>query len=93
MKINRVGDSFTALEKSQMGVIDKLQDKIGLLEFDKSKNNTMIRELKYILNNKKRSINEIMKEIDEIQKTKDYQRLRYIKNVLGIIARQGVDDE
>ena len=94
MKVSaRIGDSFTRLEKSQMEAIKRLQEKIELLEFDKSKDNTTIRELKYLLNNKKRSINEVIKEIEQIQKEGNYIRLNYIRKVLGIIARQGVDDE
>lgn len=89
----RVGDSFTDLEKSQMETINKLQEKIELLEFDKSKDKAIIRELKYILNNKKKSINEVIKDIEDIQKKKDYIKLNFTKKVLGIIARQGVDDE
>ena len=93
MKVNRVSNSFSVLEKSQMESIKKLQDKIHLLEFDASKDKATIKELKYILNNKKNSINTVVKEIEQIQKQGDYSKLSYIKNVLGIIARQGVDDE
>ena len=93
MKVKRVGDSFTQLEKSQMESIKKLQDKINLLEFDKSKDKAIIRDLKYILSNKKNSINEVIKEIEQIQKKGNYIRLNYIIKVLGIIARQGVEDE
>lgn len=93
MKVKRVGDSFTPLEKSQMEIINKLQEKIRLMEFDKGKDNTEIRELKDILHNKKNSINEVIKEINQIQRNGDYSRLSYIKNFLEIIARQGVDDE
>lgn len=39
MKFNRVSDSLTPLEKSQMESINKLQEKIRLMEFDKSKDN------------------------------------------------------
>lgn len=92
MKFNRVSDSLTPLEKSQMESINKLQEKIRLMEFDKSKDNAEIRELKDILHNKKNSINEVIKEINQIQKKGDYSRLNYIKNVLGIIARQGVEN-
>ena len=94
MKVSdRIGDSFTRLEKSQMESIKRLQEKIELLEFDKSKDKATIRELKCLLNNLKRSINEITKEIEQIQKEGNYIRLNYIRKVLGIIARQGVEDE
>lgn len=93
MKVDRVGDSFSKLEKSQMGTINKLQDKIKLMEFDKAQDHSTIRELKSILLNKKHSINEVIKEIEKIQKNREYSRLGYIKRVLGIIARQGIEDE
>ena len=93
MKVNRVRDSFTQLEKSQMESINKLQEKVRLMKFDKSKDTARIRDLKYTLQNKKNSITEIIKEIEQIQKEGNYIKLNYIKNVLGIIARQGVDDE
>lgn len=90
MKIDRVSDSLTPLEKSQMEKIDELQDKIRLMEFDKSQDNAIIRDLRYILINKKKSINEVIKEIEQIQKHGNYSKLNHIRNVLGIIARQGV---
>ena len=53
MKINRMGDNFTELEKKQMLRIDELQEKIKLYEFDKSANNALIRDLKQVLRRKK----------------------------------------
>ena len=93
MKSKNERDILTDLEKNQMKRIDELQDKIRLMEFDKSQDNATIRDLKYILRNKKKSINEVITEIEKIQKEGNYIKLNYIKNVLGIIARQGVDDE
>lgn len=93
MKVYRVGDGFSKLEKSQMETINKLQDKIKLMEFDKVQDHSTIRELKSIVLNKKHSINEVVKEIEKIQKNKQYSQLGYIKRILRIIARQGIEDE
>lgn len=93
MKSKNERDILTDLEKNQMKRIDELQDKIRLMEFDKSQDNATIRDLKYILRNKKKSINEVITEIEQIQRKGDYSKLNHIRNVLGIIARQGVDDE
>lgn len=93
MKIDRLGDKFTSLEKSQMLTIEKLQEKIRILEFDKNKDKEIIRDLKYRISRNKNSINEMIKEIQQIQKKENYIRLNYIITVLGILARQGVNDE
>lgn len=93
MKINRMGDNFTELEKKQMIKIDELQEKIKLYEFDKSANNALIRDLKQVLRSKKNSIKEVINEIDKIQREKDYKKLTNIKKWLEIIHRQGETDE
>ena len=93
MRVSNERDTFTDLEKNQMKKIDELQEKIRLIEFDKSKDREIIRDLKYTLRSKKNSINEVIKEIEQIQRKNDYTRLNHIRNVLGIIARQGVNNE
>lgn len=93
MKINRMGDNFTELEKKQMLRIDELQEKIKMYEFDKSADNAVIRDLKTILKNKKNSIKEVIKKINEIQKEEDCEKLNDIKKWLEIIQRQGETDE
>jgi CRISPR/Cas system-associated protein Csx1 len=93
MKINRMGDNFTELEKKQMLRIDELQEKIKMYEFDKSADNAVIRDLKTILKNKKNSIKEVIKKINEIQKEEDYEKLNDIKKWLEIIQRQGETNE
>ena len=71
MKSKNERDILTDLEKNQMKRIDELQDKIRLMEFDKSQDNATIRDLKYILRNKKKSINEVITEIEQIQRKGD----------------------
>ena len=93
MKVVKIKDSFTELEKKQMVTINKLQEEIKLLEFDKAQNHATIRDLKTLLYSKQRSIKEIINEIEKIEKNQDYSRLLYIKKVLGIIERQGINNE
>ena len=93
MKVDRVGDNFTRLEKSQMETINKLQDKIKLLEFDKAQDHATIRDLKALLISKQHSIREVIKEIEKIIKYKNYEKLFQIKKYLVIIERQGMDNE
>lgn len=93
MKVDRVGDNFTRLEKSQMATINKLQDKIKLLEFDKAQDHATIRDLKALLISKQHSIREVIKEIEKIIKYKNYEKIFQIKKVLVIIERQGMDNE
>lgn len=93
MKINKIRDNFTPLEIKQREVIDELQEKIKLLEFDKSKNLGIIRDLKMSINNKKNSIYEVIKELEKIQSEANYSRLKYIIKILKIITKDGDEDE
>lgn len=87
MKVNRLGDKFTCLEKSQMLKIDELQEKIKLLEFDRSKDRAIIYELKSTILRNKKSINEVIKEIKEIQRQQNYSKLNYITKILEMASR------
>ena len=93
MLVNRKGDNLTKLEKSQMETINKLQDKIKLYQFDKSSDNAVIRDLKKTIESKKRSIKEVINEIDKIIIEQDYSKLVNIKKWLQIIERQGETNE
>ena len=93
MKVNKMRDNFTPLEIKQREVIDELQEKIKLLEFDKSKNLGIIRDLKMSISNKKNSIYEVIKELEKIQSEANYSRLKYIIRILKIITRDGDEDE
>ena len=63
MKINRLGDNFTNLEKIQMLKIDELQEKIKLLEFDISKDREIISILKRKIDVRNRAITNAIKNI------------------------------
>ena len=51
-----------------METIDKLQDKINLLKFDKTNDNIKIHELKAILKRKNKIIEYAVQELDMIEK-------------------------
>ena len=82
MKVDRLGESFTKLEMNQMLVIDKLQDKINLLEFDISKNLAEISVLKQKIKKRNESIEKIITELELIHKEKNYKNLWYVINCL-----------
>lgn len=63
MKINRLSDKFTTLEKSQMLKIDELQEKIRLIEFDISKDREIISILKRKIDVRNRAITNAIKNI------------------------------
>ena len=92
MKVNRLGEHFSTLEKSQMQEIDRLQEKIKLYEFDRSKDNQKIRELQETLSRKTKSINSVIQELELMRKESNYSRLLTMINVLKIISREGYDE-
>ena len=92
MKVNRLGEHFSTLEKSQMQEIDRLQEKIKLYEFDRSKDNQKIRELQDTLLRKRKSINSVIQELELMRKESNYSRLLTMINVLKIISREGYDE-
>lgn len=89
----RIKSNFSDLEKIQMNKISELQEQIKLLQFDKSQDAAIIRDLKSLLVSKKKNIIEIIKELNAIEKNSDYERLDHIKSVLGIIAAKGMPHE
>lgn len=89
----RLDDNLTKLEKTQMDTINKLQEKIRLLEFDNAQNNNLIREYKRILLYKKFTINEVIKKLNNMKKENDYSNLNYIISSLDLISRKGIDND
>ena len=89
----RIDDNLTKLEKTQMDTINKLQEKIRLLEFDNAQNNNLIREYKRILLYKKFTINEVIKKLNNMKKENDYSNLNYIISSLDLISKKGIDNE
>ena len=89
----RIDDNLTKLEKIQMDTINKLQEKIRLLEFDIAQNNNIIREYKRILLYKKFTINEVIKKLNNMKKENDYSNLNYIISSLDLISKKGIDNE
>ena len=89
----RIDDNLTKLEKIQMDTINKLQEKIRLLEFDIAQNNNIIREYKRILLYKKFTINEVIKKLKNMKKENNYSNLNYIISSLDLISKKGIDNE
>lgn len=89
----RIDDNLTKLEKTQMDTINKLQEKIRLLEFDNAQNNNLIREYKRILLYKKFTINEVIKKLNNMKKENDYSNLNYIISSLDLISKKGIDND
>ena len=89
----RLDDNLTKLEKTQMDTINKLQEKIRLLEFDNAQNNNLIREYKRILLYKKFTINEVIKKLNNMKKENDYSNLNYIISSLDLISKKGIDND
>lgn len=92
MKINRLGEHFSSLEQSQMKTIDELQEKIKLMEFDKSKDRQKIKELQETLSRKRESLYSVIQELELMKKENKYYRLQTIINVLKTISREGYDE-
>lgn len=89
----RIEDNLTKLEKTQMDTINKLQEKIRLLEFDNAQNNNLIREYKRILLYKKFTINEVIKKLNNMKRENDYSNLNYIISSLDLISKKGIDND
>lgn len=92
MKVNRIGEGFSSLEKSQMKEIDRLQEQIRLFEFDRTKDRQKIRELQETLFRKRESIYNVIQELELMKKEKNYTRLLLMINSLKTIAREGYDE-
>lgn len=92
MKINRLGYNFSPLEKSQMKTIDTLQEKIRLIEFDKSQINIEVRTLKEMLKRRKGNLILVIQELELIKKECKYEKLSEVIHTLKLINRD-IDDD
>lgn len=92
MKIERIREHFTDLEKSQMETIKKLQEKIKLLEFDKSKNNSLIFKLKRDRRNRYSCLKTVIRELELMKKEDNYKRIDYAIKLLNLTTREIEDD-
>lgn len=76
-------DNLSELERKQMEVISKLQDKIKLKEFDISKNHVQIDRLKRSLSDKKKVIKIIIKELETMRKENNYNKISSVLVMLN----------
>jgi hypothetical protein len=77
------------LLKGQIKVIDNLQEKIKLLQFDISRNLETIQILKGKLERKDKAIAKVKEELEEIKKTNNYSNI----NMLIKYIRVAEDEE
>lgn len=92
MKIYRIADNLTNLEKSQMLKIDELQEKIKLLEFDKSKNNSLISKLKRKRKSRCSCLKKVIRELELMKKENNYKRIDYVIKLLNLTTMEIEDD-
>lgn len=68
------------LFKGQMKIIDDLQEKIRLQQFDISKNLEIIVDLKGKLERKRKVIANIKEKLEEMKKANDYSDINFLLN-------------
>lgn len=66
--------------KGQIKVIDDLQEKIRLQQFDISKNLEIIGDLKGKLERKKKLMANVKKKLEEMKKANDYSNISFVLN-------------
>ena len=92
MKVNRECEHFSTLEQRQMKEIDRLQDKIKLFEFDRTKDRQKIRDLQLTLNRKNHTIKNVIQELELMRKENNYARMLIMINVLKVITKEDYDE-
>ena len=81
MRIDRLSDNFSKLEKSQMLKIDELQEKIKLYEFDRTNDHKIISELKRKIKYRNEAINSAIKELE-------INNVKMAKSILKWISKE-----
>lgn len=84
----KMRDNLSELEIKQMETISKLQDIIKLKEFDIHKNKNQIEILKRSLLDRKKSIKIAIKELEEIRKEKNYNKISNVLVTLNSSLRE-----
>lgn len=92
MRVVRSLDNLTELETKQMETINELQEKIKLLEFDNIKNAQMIRRLKKSFKFKKKTLTNIIQELELMRKEEKYTRLLIVINILKRVIREDYNE-
>jgi len=81
-------DNLSELEIKQMETISKLQDIIKLKEFDIHKNKNQIDILKRSLLDRKKTLKLVIKELEEIRKEKNYNKISSVLVSLNSSLRE-----
>lgn len=84
----RMRDNLSELEIKQMETISKLQDIIKLKEFDIHKNKNQIEILKRSLLDRKKTLKLVIKELEEIRKEKNYNKISSVLVSLNSSLRE-----
>lgn len=84
----KMRDNLSELEIKQMETISKLQDIIKLKEFDIHKNKNQIEILKRSLLDRKRTLKLVIKELEEIRKEKNYNKISSVLVSLNSSLRE-----
>ena len=84
----RMRDNLSELEIKQMETISKLQDIIKLKEFDIHKNKNQIDILKRSLLDRKKTLKLVIKELEEIRKEKNYNKISSVLVSLNSSLRE-----
>lgn len=84
----KMRDNLSELEIKQMDTISKLQDIIKLKEFDIHKNKNQIDILKRSLLDRKRTLKLAIKELEEIRKEKNYNKISSVLVMLNSSLRE-----
>jgi hypothetical protein len=84
----KMRDNLSELEIKQMETISKLQDIIKLKEFDIHKNKNQIDILKRSLLDRKKTLKLAIKELEEIRKEKNYNKISSVLVTLNSSLRE-----
>lgn len=84
----RMKDKLSELEISQMNVINKLQEKIKLLEFEIGEFKKENRILKEKLIDKRKVIKDVIKQIKNIKEQEEYNKLSNVLMALNSSLRE-----
>lgn len=84
----KMRDNLSELEIKQMQTISKLQDIIKLKEFDIHKNKNQIEILKRSLLDRKKTLKLAIKELEEIRKEKNYNKISSVLVSLNSSLRE-----
>lgn len=90
MRIKRMSEKMTVLEIKQAKTISDLQEEIKLKDFDISKERQKINMLKRKINLTKIALKNAIKELKEIENSKDTKRLHFVTLALISTSKESI---